>query len=373
MPIERPGPKALRRVRQLGVLALYILATVQFVGAYLYLEFPYINVYRFERGYERLPFQTRLLLAPVYSYLDHSRWFVDYTSRLARNTYFFPRGLLPGEVFEFYSGIVCVLVAGWVAVRIYNAATRQHLLGAFVYPLFLVLCAVSYILHTVQNFRFVYDMPSLAFFALGLYLIYFRKPVVLFVALFAIATLNRETTLLLLPFYALSEAVVYRHEGPGIDWRRTCTPAVLVVILPLAAYWVIWHKLVFHIFAGNASEYYSRVQFNLYCFSRLRYYPQLASSFGFLLPMLFLYRRHVHDLQLRAWMRVIPVWIVFMFTWGILVETRVFGELLPFIAPLAAVIAEEALYEKLERRQLESLGLEEGEAPEQPVEIARAA
>jgi hypothetical protein len=374
MPIERPGPAALRRARKLGVLALYILATVQFVGAYLYLEFPYINVYRFERGYERLPFQTRLLLAPVYSYLDHSPWFVDYTSRLARNTYFFPQGLLPGDVFEFYSGIVCVLVAGWVAVRIYQASTRQRLLGAFVYPLFLALCAVSYILHTVQNFRFVYDMPSLAFFALGLYLIYFRKPVVLFVALFAVATLNRETTLLLLPFYALSQAIVHGRDGSSrINWRRIYAPAVLTVVLPLAAYWLAWHQLVFHIFAGNASEYYSRVQFNLHCFARLRYYPQLASSFGFLLPVLFFYRRHVHDPQLRAWMGVIPVWIGFMFTWGILVETRVFGELLPLIAPLAAVIAEDALYEKFERRQLESLGFEDGDSREQPVEIARAA
>ena len=363
-----PGQAVRERAKQLGLLALYVLATVQFVGAYLYLEFPYINVYRFERGYERLPFQARILLAPVYSWLDHSRWFVDYTSRLARNTYFFPRGLLPGEVFEFYSGIVCVLVAGWVAVAIYKASTRRHLLGAFVYPVFLGLCAVSYILHTVQNFRFVYDMPSLAFFALGLYLIYFRKPAIWLVALFTVATLNRETTLFLLPLYMLSQGAA-EH---GFDWRRTVAVDVLLVVVPLALYWIAWHQFIFHTFAGNASEYYARIPFNLRCFARLRYYPQLASGFGFLLPFLFLYRRHIHDLQLRAWLAVIPLWIGFMFTWGILVETRVFGELLPFIAPLAVLVAEEALTEKFQRQQLEAMVAEPEEAP-RAATVARAA
>ena len=371
-------PRRRQRAKQLGLFLVYVLATVQFVGAYLYLEFPYINVYRFERGYERLPFQTRILLAPVYSWLDHSRWFVDYTSRLARNTYFFPKGLLPGEVFEFYSGILCVMIAGWVAVRIYQASTRQRLLGAFVYPVFLGLCAISYIVHTVQNFRFIYDMPSLAFFAAGLYLIYFRKPPLAFVALFAVATLNRETTLFLLPIYALSQAVAGGRTGGTmagrVDWRRLYGADALMVVVPLACYWLAWHQFIFHTFSGNASEYYARIPFNLRCFARLRYYPQLASGFGFLLPFLIVYRRHIHDAQLRAWMYVLPIWIGFMFTWGILVETRVFGELLPFIAAVSVLIAEEALTEKFQRRQLEALGsLVAEEDEKQPLAVARAA
>ena len=45
-------------------------------------------------------------------------------------------------------------------------------------------------MHTVQNFRFVYDLPSLMFFAAGMYIVYFRKHWIYFSLLFAVATLN---------------------------------------------------------------------------------------------------------------------------------------------------------------------------------------
>jgi hypothetical protein len=358
---------------RLGLLALAVLAATQFVGAYLYLEFPYVNIYRLERGYERLPFQTRLLVVPLYRWVDGNRFMVAYASRLARNTYFFPRGVFPGDVLEFFMDIPCVLFAGWVATRIYRAASRRHLLQPLVFPIFLGFCILAYILHTVQNFRYPYDMPSLAFFAAGFYLIYFRKPVLWFVALFAVATLNRETSLLLLPFFALSQAV-HRAQPPhpsaqtphpsaqthpsgqtkhggqtehALHWRALLAPSTLAVLLALTAYWALWHHIVYALFAHNASEYYPRAAFNLRTFARLRYYPQLASGLGFMAPFLFLGRRFVRDPQLRAWLWMLPVWYAFMFTWAILVETRVFGELIPFLTVYTAILAEEWLAARL--------------------------
>lgn len=369
---------------RLALLALYVLMTVQFVGCYLFLGYPYLDIDRFTHGYERLPFQTRLLMAPLFRWAQNSPLMVHYASRLAMNGYFFPHGIQPAEAVQFWLDIPCVLIAGWVAVRIYQASSRRRLLGWLVYPLFLVLCAVSYTLHTVQNFQFVYDLPSLAFFSLGLYLIYFRKSKLLLVALFAVATLNRETTLFLIPFYLLSEwtrsrdtaltdsdrasrsatspshrgadrpaqrsslalwpvrpaALLSRHRD---RWQRTLSPEVIFTASVMLAYWAVWHVLVFHLFRHNASEYYPRFRFNLYCFRRLRYYPQLFSACGYLLPFLLLFHRRVRDAQLRVWMLMIPVWYAIMMCWGILVETRVFGELLPFIACTAVLIAEEAV------------------------------
>jgi hypothetical protein len=334
---------ALRRpVSRALLLALYLLATVQCVGCYLFLEFPYVDVGRWERGYERLPFQTRLLLAPLYRWADRSS-LADYAQQLSRNSYFFPHGVLAHDVLEFALDIGCVLGAGWLALRIYRAASRTHLLAPLVYPLFLVLLVAVYILHTVQNFRYVYDLPSLLFFAAGFAILYFRKPATWFVALFALATLNRETTLLLLPFYALSNAV----EGGELRWRKLWRRETLLVVIPLAVYWALWHRIVFATFAENPSEYYSRVSFNLRCFVRLRYWPQLASALGFLGPFLFLGRRYVRDAQLRAWLWVLPLWYGFMFVWGILVETRVFGELLPFVCAYTAVMTEGWLLERM--------------------------
>lgn len=356
-----------------SLIGLYVLMTVQFVGSYLFHTSPYIHIQRFTHGYERLPFQTRLLLAPLFRWANHSAFMVHYASHLAMNGYFFRGGIGPSEVLEFWLDIPCVLVAGWVTVRLYQAASRRQLLTWLVYPLFLVLCAVSYILHTIQSYRFVYDMPSLACFAVGLYLIYFRKSRLLLVALFAFATLNRETTLFLIPFYLLSELARGRARGPNViapgrlsldaapqagsrafvarvmshpavrrlRWKRLLRPEVVTTTVLMLAYWVAWHVFIFHVFRHNSSEYYSRLPFNLYCLRRLRYYPQLFSAGGYLLPFLFLFRRRIEDSQLRLWMWAIPGWYAVMAVWGILVETRVFGELLPVIASSAVILAEE--------------------------------
>jgi len=128
-----------------------------------------------------------------------------------------------------------------------------------------------------------------------------------------------------------------------LDWENLLRPEVMTATVLMLVYWAAWHVFIFHVFRHNASEYYPRIPFNLYCFARLRYYPQLFSACGYLLPFLFIFRKHVHDPQLRLWMWAIPGWYAVMMFWGILVETRVFGELLPFIACVAVLIAEEAV------------------------------
>lgn len=119
----------------------------------------------------------------------------------------------------------------------------------------------------------------------------------------------------------------------------------------MLAYWAVWHVFVFHLFRHNPSEYYSRIPFNWYCLRRLRYYPQLFGACGYLLPFLVMHRNRLNDAQLRIWMWVIPLWYTLMTAWGILVETRVFGELLPFIACAGTLIAEESLEAAMARRQ----------------------
>lgn len=333
-------------LRHLGLLLLYVLATVQFVGAMLFLEFPYLNVHLWEYGYAPLPFQTRLLLAPLYRYVDTAAWSMNYASKLARNDYFFPRGIGPATVLEFFLDIFCVLIAGWVAVQFYKAGSRRRLVQPLVFPIFLGLCTLAYIVHTVQNFSYVYDLPSMAAFSVGLYLIYFKKLLIWFVLLFTFATLNRETTLLLLPFWVLSQIV----EPSGVlRWRALWSMRVVPVVMALGLYWATWHLVVYGIFPNNASEYYPRIQFNLHCFMRLRYWPQLASASGFLWPFLIMYRRKLVDPQLRAWLLVLPLWFAFMFEWGILTETRIFGELFPFLAAVYAILAEEVFAAKVLR------------------------
>ncbi|HEY0784294.1 MAG TPA: hypothetical protein VGD62_00385, partial [Acidobacteriaceae bacterium] len=178
-----------------------------------------------------------------------------------------------------------------------------------------------------------------------------------------VATLNRETILLLLPFYMFSRA----GEQGELGWRTLLKPSLLAVVVPLLVYWAVWHHVVFHIFAHNASEYYSRLPFNLRCFARLRYYPQLLSSLGFLAPSLFFGRSFVADRQLRAWLWALPIWFAFMCVWAILAETRIWGELLPFVTAYTAVMAEEWLAARLH------MGLVRNQPVEHTPRVARRA
>jgi hypothetical protein len=155
-----------------------------------------------------------------------------------------------------------------------------------------------------------------------------RKSRLLLVTLFGLAALNRETTLFLIPFYLLGELAFSADdentEGPSLPvrlslvsglvpavrrvrWRKLLRADALIRAGLMLAYWVAWHIIVFHLFRHNASEYYPRFRFNLYCFRRLRYWPQLVSACGYLLPLLPVLSKKVCAAQLRRWMWMIPV------------------------------------------------------------------
>ena len=347
LPVDQAIRQDWQRLRQILLISTYILATVQIAGCYFTLVRPYINTALYETGKERLPFQTRLLMMPLMRWAHRSHLASGAAAFFSHSRFWYLRSPEPEAVVQLWVNLASLFVAGLATQQIYRAATRARggssgLLATFVYPLFLLLFAGHYILHTIQNFRFIYDLPSVAFFAAGMALIYFRKPV-LFSCLFVVATLNRETTLLLLPFFMLSAVVGEENSHLRRHWRRAFSAPTLAVVLPLTAFWLAWHFYVFHLFRANVSEYYPRISLNLYTFYHPRYWPQLFSAGGFLLPFVFLFRRSIADAQLRAWMWVLPVWFGFMFFWGILVETRVFGELLPYLTCLAILIAEDRI------------------------------
>jgi hypothetical protein len=325
-------------------VAIYLAGTVQLAGCYFTLVRPYVNTALYESGRERLPFQTRVLMMAPMWWAHRSGMAAAFAAYVAHSRFWYLRPPEPEAIVQLWINVASLLVAGWVAVQIHRAAAGKTggprgFLAFLVYPLFLVLFACHYILHTIQNFRFLYDLPGVAFFSVGLWMIYFRKSPWLFAALFLIATLNRETTLLLLPFYMLSAA----SRDEEFRWKNAFNLRTISVVIPLAAAWVAWHFFIFHIFKYNVSEYYPRLSLNLYTLVHPRYWPQLLSAGGYLLPFILLGRRSIRDPQLRAWLWVLPVWFGFMFFWGILVETRVFGELLAYLTCIAVLIAEDGI------------------------------
>ena len=208
---------------------VYTLATIQLVWAYHSRVPPYLHLDRYENGLEVTPCQTRVLMMWLLRWAHHNAFLIRLADLLSRFTPIYRSHITP-ETFVFaITDTAGVVLAGWVATRIYDAASERRLLTAYIYPLVLVLCAVTYVVVSLHPRSFYYDLPSLGFFAVGLYLIYFRKHPLWFAAFFIVATLNRETTLLLLLFFVLAAMT----ESGKVEWRRGYLPRTLAVVVPL--------------------------------------------------------------------------------------------------------------------------------------------
>ena len=327
-----------------AALLLNFLATVHLVWFYLSRVECHIRLLAYEQGRERTPFQYRLLLMEPMRWAHQSSSLQAIAGWLTLQRGFFPGGVRPEGLLQACIDLLCVAVTGIVTVKLYQLSSRTRLLQAYVYPLTLIMVWTTYSLLTMHSYRFIYDLPALAFFSLGLYLSYTGKHPLWFALVFVLGTLNRETTLLLLVFFIVAQCGRTR----SFDWTQSYSASTLKRILPLAAFWLAWHLWVVQHFAANPTASQPRLSLNLALLAIPLIWPQILGTFAYALPLVVLYRRHIHDPVLCLWLFILPLWIVFMLYYGVVVETRIFGELIPYMACIAALVAEEAILLKLQ-------------------------
>jgi hypothetical protein len=321
------------------VFLLNLLATVHVVWFYLSRVECHIRLVPYEQGQERTPFQYRLLLMQPLGWAHRSPAIGHAAAWLTTQRGFFPNGVRPEGIMQAAIDMGCVSIAGLVARRLYQRSSPVGLLTAYVYPLTLLMILSTYALLTMHSYRFIYDLPSLAFFSVGLYLIYVRKQAAWFAAIFIIGTVNRETTLLLLVFFVLAQC----SRGSRFNLSQSYAAATLRTIVPLTAFWIAWHLWVAHLFRANPSAAQARVLLNLGILAVPFTWPQILGTYAYVLPLVILYRNSIRDTVLRAWLWGLPAWFVFMLYYGVFVETRIFGELIPYIACVSALIAEDKM------------------------------
>ncbi len=242
---------AVKRER-IGPLArtLYLLATFQFVCCYLRHVPSYMRLMAYEHGSDRMPFQGRLLMMYPLRWAHQSSLFITVAAATDKFFPWFLPHATPESVLQLIVDTICIVITGAIAIRIYQAASKEQLLTQWIYPLVLVMCVSTYMLHSTQSLRYYYDFPSLLFFSAGLFLIYFRGHPLLFAAVFLLGTVNRETTLVLLLFFVLAHVIRYGRT----DWSRLREVQMWAVVVPLAFVWVAWHLWVVWTFRHNASE-----------------------------------------------------------------------------------------------------------------------
>jgi hypothetical protein len=354
--------------KKIILMLVYLVATIQFVWCYLWLTRPYVNTVLYEEGKERMPFQGRVLMMLPMRWAHHSGVLWRIAEPFAKSHFWFPKPVAPEVLVQAVIDVLCLLLTGYFTTKIYQASSRRRLFTPTVYPLLLVVCGATYVMHTVQNFRFLYDLPSLTFFAAAMYLLYFRRHWIYFAGLFVLATINRETTLLLLPLYMLNGAV----EDGQLQWPLVWRARTLRVVAPLMLLWGAWQIFIRHEFAQNVSEFYPRINWNVKSLVVPQAWPQLLSACGYLLLFVVVMRRRIIDPRLRAWLWLLPMWFVFMFVYGILIETRVFGELIPFVVCATALIAEDLLMARM-RKTGTTLALEMAAPAEAAIDVREAA
>jgi hypothetical protein len=172
-----------------------------------------------------------------------------------------------------------------------------------------------------------YDTPSIFFFTLGLTLLYQRKWAFYYV-LFAVATLNRETTCFL--------TVIYLFTAIGRE-------RIVTIGAHCAAQFIIWMAIktvLAQVFVGNSGadgfEWYDGTGLTHYA-DNLRFfmspmnYPAFFSNFGFLwIPVLLYYKRIPNEFVRRSLWVIIP-FFAGMFLVANIYELRLFVELVPLV------------------------------------------
>jgi hypothetical protein len=318
---------------------LNLLASIQIVGFYINRVPSYLNLKRYEMGLERMPFQGRLLMEYPLRWAHSSSTLGSLAAWFNATNMWFPRTVLPEDLAEAVIYLISVLIAGLVARDLYRIHSRTRLLTPYIFPLVLIMVAGSYCLGGMNFFRYVYDLPSLGFFSIGLYLISRKHHPALFALLFVVATINRESSLFLLFFFLASSSIV---EGQ-IVWRRMFNWRFGGTATLLAFFWLAWRIWTERHFAGLRIESGPGILLNFACLLIPFLWPQLVGIAAYTLPTLLIFRREIHSTELRLWLWVFPAWFALMMYFGVILEIRLFGELIPLFACAAMLVAEERI------------------------------
>lgn len=263
--------------------------------------------------------------------------------------------LLPALGAAFNETELTLLIVVWFSMAASILLTRASLVkltadavfstwAAFLVP---YMAYFTYILNFGPHFLLPYDLPSLFFFCAGFYLLLMRRPLML-VPLVAIATLNRETAIFLVVFYVLLE---WPHRE---DARRRGT--VLAYAAVMAAAWLGMRLIVLHLYGHNPVSGTSRIADvklwqNLGFLVKPQHWPALASIFGFTWPLTLAWRREIEPRYLERGLIAVAMWLVLMLVVGVLIEIRIFGELISYMSLAMGMI----LYRRLIARRATEL------------------
>ncbi len=325
----RASRPASGRVFRIFVLIAFAFATLQFLRSYFIVNQPYLDAARYEAGAEKTPYQSRILMAVIMRHARGNPVMERIASRLG------PPLHEPDVVALLMVGLLSMVLIAVVVRAFYRYLSPHGRLSSIPYFLVMWMASATYIVRFQEAIYFPYDLLAAALFTLCIYLCY-RRNYLLLIPVFAVACFNRETIVMIIPLVLIN----FFFPADGIRSSASRWKEIVVAAVMLA----IWTPVYFylkHLYAGNQTDL--GFHDNLHFLFSPQVWPQIFSACGFLIPVPLIFWRLIPHRRLRFYTLLIPAWIVIMSVVGLLPESRIFGELIGFLAVLCTVVFEQGL------------------------------
>lgn len=320
------------RPSRVVIALLYACAGLQFIRFYARSTDFYLRLPAYLAGHERMPFQERVLPILFLRSIFSSPWLMHQLSHA--------NGAIPWNRAPFFLiSLLAFAIAAIATQLLYNVASQRQSLALLVFPLFLFTVMWTYTVHVEANYSYPYDMISLAVFSVGLLFVYMRRFVPLLLVVL-VGTWNRETTLFLIGIFLLDAmstsadgtAPLHQHfQLRRIPWLRA---GLLLGVWFAIKFWLA------HQFHGNdESENYIRLGENVGRL-KVRLIPALLNICGYLFPVVFLFWRRIQPSRFGNYIWIAVPWFAIMFYTGVILETRIYGELCSYTAVCMVLLAE---------------------------------
>ena len=299
-------PRFLRVIFYLACLAFAFFFTIHFARLHLAkVEYGNATLEMIVNGTAPTTFQYRVLIPWIIGFLR------DYSH--------FPINTLRGYAFASELAFTfLLLVAFWHYLGCFFKDPLAKAAGVLIFGHVLFM---TYIAPRGFSFYYIYDVPGVFFFCLGLFLMR-KSRWILFYPVFFIATLNRQTTCFLTVIYFLT----------AIGKKR-----FVEVLLHCALQFIIWMGISYALgvtYRDNGTELAAlRPLWNLKALMSPHYLPMILSGIGYVWILAFAGWRLIEDHFVRRSCLVLPFFLAGAWVTGNIQEVRVYGELIPVFVP----------------------------------------
>jgi hypothetical protein len=308
-----------------GKIAWWLLLVVictHFCLAYLQNSQPFLNLNEYVQGKAPLPYQYRVLMAWVLR--EGLR-----VASLAAVSDHFPAPLRdPRQLILFVTSWFSLFGSVLLTRASLSLLTDNESYSRWASLLVVYMAYFQFPLVSGLDFLLPYDLPSLFFFCGCLYcVISGRMP--FFYLFFVLGTINRETICMATLFLLI-------WRWPESKDRRQIV-GLSGHVLAQAAIWIAIKLYLQHRFSDNIAEtagasLYYKLSYNLHAIVKPQQWPVLLSVFGFTLPFVLVWRKWMKNPAMEREIYLLPAWFAVMMMVGVIIEIRIFSELISYMA-----------------------------------------